>query len=69
VTAAHNPDQPIVLTDDPGNCEAEYKAKGFRLMNLYVLKFYPAMQTDLLNQRKYGLQFYRRAPEPQLQLL
>lgn len=54
-----NPDQPIVLTDYPGECETEYLLKGFRLSNMYVLKFHPEMQTDLLNPKAYALQFYR----------
>ena len=64
-----NPNQPLVLTDDPGACEAEHKAQGFRLLTLYVLRFHPAMQPDLIDRKCYAMKFYRPAQDPQGQLI
>ena len=60
---APNPDQPMVPTDDPGRCEAEYKAKGFLLMNLYVARFYPGL-LEPGDHRQWICQFYRRRFPP-----
>jgi len=64
-----NPDRPIICTNDPGACEAEWRAKGFVPMNLYVLRFYPRLIEDLSHRTLYALQFFRQQQDPQRELL
>lgn len=56
-----------VPTDDCAATEAEYKAKGYRLLNIYVGKFYPGMQ-DLIDRKAWVLQMFKPAPPPQREL-
>lgn len=59
-----NPNLIVVPTNDPGTCEAEWRAKGWRPLNLYALKFYPSMFFELRPRCQWAIQFWRPPPEP-----
>lgn len=63
-----SPTQLLVPTNDPGACEAEHKARGWNVGNLYVLKFYPSMQQDLIERTLYAMSFWRAEAEKQPEL-
>lgn len=54
-----------VPTNDPGACEQEQRAKGWKLDNIFVGRFHPSM----CEGRLYALRFWRPVPPPQMELL
>jgi hypothetical protein len=57
-----------IFTNSPGDA-ATYEASGWKMSNLYVLKFSPAMQPDLIHRKLYAMQFWkpkRQLKQPEL---
>jgi hypothetical protein len=58
----------MIFTNDPSEAE-KYESEGWYLSQIYVLRFYPSMNPDLLNRKLYGLFFWRPEPKKQPELL
>ena len=64
----NDPDNILVPTNDPGQTCAEHEAKGWRLSNIYVTKFYRKL-VDLTDHRHWVCQFWRPSQPDQRELL
>lgn len=60
----------IVPTNDPGAIELEYRAKGFKLMNLYAKPFYRTLCDPNLDAGcQWAAQMWKPEPPAQGELM
>lgn len=63
-----NPNRLLIFTNQPADA-AIYESQGWKLCELLVLKFYPTLNPDWKNPKRYGLRFWRPEPVKQPNLL
>lgn len=63
-----NPNRLLIFTDQPADAAA-YESQGWKLCELLVLKFYPTLNPDWKNPKRYALKFWRPETPKQGNLL
>lgn len=65
---ATNPNRLLIFTDQPSDA-ATYEAKGWHMSDMLVMKFYPTLNPDWKNPKRYALKFWRQEQPSQRELL
>jgi hypothetical protein len=63
-----NPNRLMIFTNQPDEAPPPSNP-AWILSTLYVMKFYPGLNPDLLDRKLYGLFFWRPEPTKQPELL
>ena len=58
MSVEESPNRLLIFTDHPSDAAA-YEARGWHMSDMLVLKFYPTLNPDWKNPKRYGLRFWR----------